>query len=98
MAQRGVYRVNYYVNGQPKSSFVCAESDVAAANFLGVQDGSATSTPVAYPVEVVGIDAPHAAIPAIAPNVAPFEIPKGVTREEFNALQRQLADLIAAKK
>ncbi len=93
---RGTYRVNYYVNGQPKSSFVCAESDVVAAAFLGVQDGSATSVPVAYPVEVVGIDPAHAAIPVIVPNVAPFEAPKGVSRQEFDALLAQVAAL--AKK
>lgn len=96
---KGVFRVNYQENGQPKSGFVVADSDVEAANFMGVANQSGVQvTKAMYPVEVAGLDEQHAVIPSTPPSVAPFDLAKGVTRDEFNAmasvvegLKRQLA-------
>ncbi len=99
--KRGVFRVNYYLGGQPATAFVCAFSDNEASAFLGVQDGSASVTRVAFPVEVAGVDTSHAPIPPIAPNVAPYDSPRSVSRAEFDALAQQFADLqsqLPAKK
>lgn len=98
---RGVFRVNYQENGQPKSGFVAAFTDVEAAAHFGVADQSGVQvTKALYPVEVAGTDAPHAVIPSIPASVAPFDMPKSVSRQEFDALQSQIADLqqqLAAK-
>lgn len=93
---RGVFRVNYQENGQPKSGFVVAFTDVEAAAFLGVANQSGVQvTKALYPVEVSGTDDPHAVIPSSPVNVAPFDISKGVSRDEFNALVSVIADLKA---
>lgn len=91
--KRGVFRVNYYLGGQPATAFVCSYSDTSASAFLGVMDGSASVTRVAYPVEVDGVDTAHAAIPALAITVAPFDLPKTVSRAEFEALASQIVEL-----
>jgi fermentation-respiration switch protein FrsA (DUF1100 family) len=93
--KRSVYRVNYYLGGSPASAFVCAYSDSEASGFMGVTDGSASVTTVASPVEVAGVDAAH---PALAPNpifIAPPEAPAQVSREEFNELLSELAQVKA---
>ena len=96
MADRGVFRVNYLENGQPKSGFVAAYTDVEAAAHFGVADQSGVQvTKALYPVEVAGIDGAHARIPSPPASVAPFDAPKSVSRLEFEALLAQLADLKA---
>lgn len=91
---RGVFRVNYQENGQPKSGFVAAYTDVEAATHFGVASQSGVQvTKALYPVEVAGTDEPHAVIPSIPPSVAPFDLAKGVSRDEFNALASVIADL-----
>lgn len=89
------YRVNHYVGTTPKTSFVVASSEAEASSFLGVRDGSAQVSTVASPVEVVGLDKPHAALATIPVNVAPFDIPHNVSRKEFEGLQQQITDLKA---
>jgi hypothetical protein len=94
------FRVNYFRGGQPATAYVVAVSEGHAAAFMGVTDGSAQVNRVAYPVEVVGLDPAHAPLVPMPINVAPFELPKNVSRDEFNALQAQLADMqkqLAAK-
>lgn len=96
---RGVFRVNYQENGQPKTGFVAAFTDVEAATHFGVASQSGVQvTKALYPVEVAGVDPDHAFIPSTPPSVAPFDLAKGVSRDEFNAalsliqdLQRQVA-------
>lgn len=44
------YRVSHYVKGQQTITYVCAESDREAADFLGVRDGSASVSKLAGPV------------------------------------------------
>jgi len=91
---RGVFRVNYQENGQPKSGFVAAFTDVEAATHFGVASQSGVQvTKALYPVEVAGTDAPHATIPSVAPSVAPFDLAKGVSRDEFNAALSLIQDL-----
>ncbi len=91
---RGVFRVNYQENGQPKSGFVVAFTDVEAAAFLGVANQSGVQvTKALYPVEVAGSDEAHAVIPSIPPSVAPFDLAKGVSRDEFNAMASVVQDL-----
>lgn len=89
------YRVNYYKGGQPATAFVVAETDTAASNFLGVQDGSASVTRIAGPVEVVGLDAAHAPLPAMPVTIAPFELPKAATRQELDSVRAELDALKA---
>ncbi len=91
-----VYRVNYYVGGQPKTSFVCADVASQAADFLGVRDGSAAVSELAKDVEVIGIDKAHPAIIPPTPTRAPFDLPRNVGRAEFEALQAQVANLAAS--
>lgn len=91
---RGVFRVNYQENGQPKTGFVAAFTDVEAATHFGVASQSGVQvTKALYPVEVAGADAPHATIPSIPPSVAPFDLAKGVSRDEFNAAMAVIQDL-----
>ena len=68
--KRSVYRVNYYVRGQVRSAFVCAFSLDEAAVFLGVRDGSGNGSSVAGPVEVVGLDLAHDALPMLPVTIA----------------------------
>jgi hypothetical protein len=91
--KRACFRVNYFLGGQPASAFIVAGTDTEASAFLGVQDGSAQVSKVAYPVEVVGLDTAHALIPPTPVTVAPFDIPRTVSRSEFDSLQAELADL-----
>lgn len=91
---RGVFRVNYQENGQPKTGFVAAFTDVEAATHFGVASQSGVQvTKALYPVEVAGVDADHDVIPSIAPSVAPFDGSKSVSREEFNAAMAVIKDL-----
>jgi hypothetical protein len=90
---KATFRVNYFKGGQATTAYVVAETDSDASAFLGVTDGSAQVNRVAYPVEVVGLDTAHAPLPAMAVTVAPFDLPKAVSRQEFDALQTQMADL-----
>ena len=91
---RGVFRVNYQENGQPKTGFVAAFTDVEACTHFGVASQSGVQvTKALYPVEVAGTDAPHATIPSIPPSVAPFDLAKGVSRDEFNAAMAVIQDL-----
>jgi len=91
---RGVFRVNYQENGQPKSGFVAAFTDVEAATHFGVASQSGVQvTKALYPVEVAGTDSPHATIPSTPPSVAPFDLSKGVSRDEFNAAMAVIEDL-----
>lgn len=92
---KSCFRVNYYVGGNPKTAFVVAETGNQASDFLGVRDGSAQANVVASPVEVVGMDGTHDAIPVIEPFKAPPEPPQVVSRDEFNALQEQLNSVLA---
>lgn len=91
MSERGVYRVNYYVSGQPVSAFVCAESDAEASAFLGVRDGSASASRVAFPVEVVGVDKAHDALPEAPIFTAPPAPPKQFSDVELAKLREILA-------
>jgi hypothetical protein len=92
--KRGVFRVNYQKDGQPQTGLVAAFSDVDAATHFGVASQSGVQvTKAMYPVEVAGVDDAHAIIPSTPPSVAPFDLPKSVSRDEFNALQAQLADV-----
>jgi hypothetical protein len=95
MDKRGVFRVNYYVSGQSTTAFVCCFSETEAAIFLGVRDGSAAVSRVAYPVEVDGLDAAHDALVPPEPFKAPYDLPKSVSRADFNALQQEVNDLRA---
>jgi hypothetical protein len=91
---RGVFRVNYQENGQPKTGFVAAFTDVEAATHFGVASQSGVQvTKALYPVEVAGTDDAHAVIPSIPPSVAPFDLAKGVSRDEFNAAMAVIQDL-----
>lgn len=93
---RGVFRVNYQENGQPKSGFVAAYTDVEAAAHFGVANQSGVQvTKALYPVEVAGADEQHATIPSPPASVAPFELPKSVSRQEFDALNADIAALKA---
>jgi hypothetical protein len=95
MDKRGLFRVNYYENGQPKTNFVVAYTDVEAAQFMGVTGNSGVQvTQDRFPVEVAGIDAPHAAVASIPVTVAPFDLPRTVSREEFDALNMRISDLL----
>lgn len=92
MSDRGVYRVNYCdTNGQPLSAFVCAESENEASAFLGVADGVAQTSRVAFPVEVVGVDAPHDPIPAPPITKAPPQPPRQFSDSEIARLRALLA-------
>lgn len=92
--KRGLFRVNYYESGQPRTSFVVALTDVEAAQFLGVESASGVQvTRERYPVEVSGLDEKHATVPSLPVTMAPFDLAKSVSRDEFNALQAQLTDL-----
>lgn len=94
--KRGVFRVNYQKDGQPQSSLVAAFTDGDAAAHCGVAGQSGVQvTKALYPVEVAGVDDPHAVIPSIPASVAPFDLPKGVSRDEFNVLQKQIEELKA---
>jgi hypothetical protein len=94
MNMRGVFRVNYQKNGQPETGFVAAFTDVEAATHFGVANQSGVQvTKTLYPVEVAGTDPAHATIPSTPPSVAPFDISKGVSRDEFNALSSVVQDL-----
>lgn len=90
---RSCYRVSFNnSNGTPQSKFVVADADYLAVSFLGIGPGKAVQVSVvASPVEVSGIDEPHADMPPDPVTVAPFEAPKYVTMAEFNALKAQLA-------
>jgi hypothetical protein len=91
---RGVFRVNTYDGGKPISYLVCALTDVEAVGFVGAQDVSGTSAVrVLYPVEVAGLDTPHDHIAPAEIFKAPFDLPKSISRQEFDALQAQLANL-----
>lgn len=96
MDKRGLFRVNYFdVGGQPKTGFVVAFTDVEAGQFLGVASASGIQiTRDRYPVEVAGLDDPHATIADIPPSKAEFDLPKSVSREDFNALKAQLDALV----
>src|SRR5437899_1813022 len=88
-----LYAVQYPVNGQSVVNFIVAGTDTEASAFVGVRDGSAAVRTVAKDIEIVGIDAPHAAIVPPAPYKAAFEVPKAVSRQEFDALQAQIVAL-----
>ena|ERR1700756_177229 len=90
---KSCYRVVYYKGGSQITAFVVAETDTEASTFIGVVDGSASVTRVASPVEVSGLDPAHAALPSMPVNVAPFELPRSVSRAEFEALAQQIAVL-----
>lgn len=93
---KGVFRVNYYENNTPVSKLIVAESDVDAVAFVGAQNVSGVqAVRVMFPVEVAGLDAPHATVAPQPVNVAPFDLPKSVSRDEFNSLQNQLVALQA---
>lgn len=98
--KRGLFRVNYFdPAGNPKTSFVVAFTDVEAAQFLGVVDSSGVQiTRDRYPVEVAGLDATHASIPPIPVEKAAFDLPKSVSRSEFEALQATLNALTEQMK
>lgn len=94
--KRGVFRVNYQKDGQPQTGLVAAFTDGDAASHFGVaQQSGVQVTKALYPVEVAGVDMPHDVIPSIAPSTAAFDLPKSVSRDEFNALQKQLDDVKA---
>lgn len=94
--KRGLFRINYYESGQPRTSFVVALTDVEAAQFLGVASASGVQvTRERYPVEVSGLDEAHATVASLPVTMAPFDLSKSVSRDEFNALQAQLAELNA---
>lgn len=96
MDKRGVFRVNTYDTGKPVSYLVCALTDVEAVAFCGAQDvGGTSAVRVLYPVEVPGIDATHEHLVPPPIDKAPFELPKSVSREDFNALKAQMDDLTA---
>ena len=93
--KRGVFRVNYQKDGQPQTGLVAAFTDGDAAAHFGVAGQSGVQvTKALYPVEVAGVDDPHAVVPSIPASVAPFELPRNVSRSEFDALH---AELIALK-
>jgi hypothetical protein len=88
---RSAYRVNYYVGGVPVSAFVCAYTEVEAADFLGVRDGSASVSTVCSPVEIAGVDKVHAALPVPEPFKAPPAPPRQFTDAELSELRAILA-------
>jgi len=92
---RSTFRVNYYVNGATKTAYVVAESGQEASDFLGVRDGSVSVEPVAYPVQVVGLDTAHQPIAPPPVFTAPPEPAPQVSRDEFNALLQELHNLEA---
>ena len=88
---RSVYRVNYYVGGSIVSAFVVAYHASEAIEFLGVRDSTATASQVANPVEVVGVDAAHAALPLIPVTVNPPAPSPQLTDAELAKLRQLLA-------
>ena len=92
---KATFRVNYFKGGQPAQAFIVAETEGEASAFLGVTDGSAQVNRVAYPVEVVGLDDAHAPLAPMPITTAPFDMPKGVSRQEFDALAAKLAEVQA---
>ncbi len=89
--KRGLFRVNYYENGQPKTGFVVAITDVEAADFLGVANGSGVQvTRDRFPVEVAGLDAAHAQVPSPPVNMAPPQQPRQFTDDEMIRLRALL--------
>ena len=88
----GLWRVNYYSsNGAPATALVVAVEGSEAVAFLGIKDSSGVqAVRDRYPVEVVGVDKAHDAIPPIPVNVAPYQLPKGVSRDDLNAMQAQI--------
>jgi hypothetical protein len=89
--RRSAYRVNYYINGSPASSFVIAYTEVEAADFLGVRDGSAAVSTVCGPIEIAGVDKVHAALPVLEPFKAPPQAPRQFTDAEIVRLRGLLA-------
>jgi len=92
---KATFRVNYFKGGQPAQAFIVAETEGEASAFLGVTDGSAQVNRVAYPVEVLGLDDAHAPLAPMPITTAPFDMPKGVSRQEFDALAAKLAEVQA---
>ena len=92
---KNCYRVNYYKGGNPLSAFVCADSDVEASAFMGVTDGSSQVNMIAKNVFVSGIDPAHAVIAPMPVNKAPYDMPKTVSRAEYEALLAKVVALTA---
>jgi hypothetical protein len=90
--KRGLFRVNYFQNGQPATAFVVALTDVEAAAFMGVANGSGVQvTRDRYPVEVVGLDKEHAIIPSPPVNFAPPQPARQLSDSELAKLRVLLA-------
>jgi hypothetical protein len=96
MDKRGVFRVNYYESGQPKTALVVATTDTEAGTFLGVTNVPGVQiTRDRYPVEVAGLDPSHPEVLAPPIDRAPFDLPKSVSRADFAALQVKVDELTA---
>jgi len=91
MNQRGCFRVNYLKGGTPRTTFVVAETGNAASDFVGVRDGSAQVSQVAFPVEVVGVDAAHEVVTPPPINVAPPDVTPQLSQEELATLREIIA-------
>jgi ethanolamine utilization microcompartment shell protein EutL len=86
-----VFRVTYYLRGQPAQAFVCAFTGSEASAFLGVTDGSATASSVAHPVEIAGLDSAHDALPALKVTMAEPAPPAQFSHDEMKRLRALLA-------
>lgn len=86
-----VYRINY----ANTSSLVAANSNTEAIDFVGAANVPVSVSEVARGVEVVGVDSPHAPVAPIPPVVAPYDLPKTVSRADFDAANKQISDLSA---
>jgi hypothetical protein len=88
---RSLWRVNYYVNNTIVSAYVVSFTAADAINFLGVRDNSATATAIANPVEVLGVDKAHAAIPVLPVTMTYPPPPPQLTTDELAQLRKMLA-------
>lgn len=91
--RRSVFRVNYYVRGQVRTAFVCAYTGGEAAAFMGVEDGSATASSVAYPVEIAGLDPQHDALPILPVTKAEPGASAFLSEDELAKLRKLISAL-----
>jgi hypothetical protein len=86
-----VYKVLYFNdNASPCVGYVAAENEAEASTFLGVRDGTAIVSCVAFNVEVVGVDDAHAEIPPLA--VTRVGLPSPIGEGGVATLDSRVAD------
>lgn len=90
--KRGLWRANFYAsNGAPETALVVAVDGAEVAAFLGIRDSSGVQiVRDRYPVEVIGLDAPHASIEPIPVIIPPVQPPRQFTDAEISSLRALL--------